>query len=512
MSIRRITEEEVQALWVQRLPDTPNRTARFGTAGLSAREMKAAYDALPLRIVEHFNEVVDLILGDGLAEAIGTPLGKSLAAFFRDITSGEAAAYLTVDGTRTLAALAAALDTHAHDGRYVPLSEDGRIAGEYLPESLAELLPGEEERIHAETARATAEAARATAEGERAEAEKKRAEAAAAAESVIAAVREAEEARTVREAAREARLLSVEERISEAEERSETTERTLIGHSITLQNLAAAARGNTHVFTSDTERRYRKTVPEDVLPYARLVALGGASTAMTCAKVTAVVSYGASVLPPPYPAAEVGLINGLTFTPNEDGSILVTGTASEEFTYPLYETGDGLSLPEGGIYVDPLPQNGATLYIATGSTGSAVRKNGACTLSSGDEYYGRYSVYLHFPRGASFASELLYPCITRGQTARSGILYREPHRFDIPEEIRALVGYGYSTNYLYFDKGHYYARLNSSGTLLTPEQYLPLSEELTLRAWIPVEAGGEIVFENDKGAAIRSELLYGVQL
>ena len=39
---------------------------------------------------------------------------------------------------------------------------------------------------------------------------------------------------------------------------------------------------------------------------------------------------------------------------------------------------------------------------------------------------------------------LLYPCITRGQTARSGILYHRPHRFDSPEEIRNLIGYGYS--------------------------------------------------------------------
>ena len=91
MSLRKITEDEVRALWVQRLSDTPNRGGKFGTAGLSAREVKAAYDALPLRIVEAFNELVDTVEEGRLAELIPAAEGRSLAAFFRDVTSGELA-------------------------------------------------------------------------------------------------------------------------------------------------------------------------------------------------------------------------------------------------------------------------------------------------------------------------------------------------------------------------------------------------------------------------------------
>ena len=76
MTIRTITEEEVRAHWVQRLPDTPNRLGKFGTAGLTAAEMKAAYDALPLLIVRHFNELVTLI-AEGMTVSLTYPLNSS---------------------------------------------------------------------------------------------------------------------------------------------------------------------------------------------------------------------------------------------------------------------------------------------------------------------------------------------------------------------------------------------------------------------------------------------------
>ena len=79
MSIKKITEEEVRSLWVQRLSDTPNRQGKFGTMGLSAAEMKAAYDALPLRLVEAYNTLVDAIEGGELAAFIHTPEGETLA-------------------------------------------------------------------------------------------------------------------------------------------------------------------------------------------------------------------------------------------------------------------------------------------------------------------------------------------------------------------------------------------------------------------------------------------------
>ena len=500
MSIRKITEDEVQALWVQRLPDTPNRTARFGTAGLSAREMKAAYDALPLRIVAHFNEVVDLILGGEINEAIKTPTGKTLSAFFHDVTSGELATYLTVDGARTLAALAAALDTHDHSGKYAELGGDGRIDKAALPAILADILPTEAERQSAEAERAAAEEKRALAELSRADAAAAAAEAAA---DVIAAILAAE-------AERQENFLAFEARIVAAEERVKKNESTLLTYNFTLENLAAATQGATHVFVTDAERSYRKIVPDGALPYARLVSLGGASTNMARARVTAVVSHGANVLPYPFPSAECTLIGGLSFDPTTDGGILVSGTAYEDVFYPIYARGDGLALPEGAVYVDPIGDDGVCLYLRTEEDGEG--KNGACTVSATDGYFGDYEVYLFFPAGIYLQGATYYPIITRGEKARPGVAYHAPYRFEIPEEILALNGYGYSTNYLYFDKGYYYVRIGDSGSLLPAVQYLPISEEFALSAWLPVEPGGELVFENDKGSAIRSEILYGVRL
>lgn len=122
--IEKITDEEVRSLWIQRLPDAPNRGGRYGTRGMSAAELKAAYDALSLRIVSHYNALVDHLNNGELSEQLpGAREGTNLSEFLEDIRSGALSAYLTVDGTRTLAALAAAYDTHTHDGVYAPVED-----------------------------------------------------------------------------------------------------------------------------------------------------------------------------------------------------------------------------------------------------------------------------------------------------------------------------------------------------------------------------------------------------
>ena len=121
MSIQKISDSEVRSLWVQRLADTPNRAGRYGTPGLSAAEMKAAYDALSLRLVEAYNALVDAIESGKLTESIPVLGEKTLAEVLSDIQSGRLASYLSVDGLRTLARLAAEFDTHGHPS-YAPLA------------------------------------------------------------------------------------------------------------------------------------------------------------------------------------------------------------------------------------------------------------------------------------------------------------------------------------------------------------------------------------------------------
>ncbi len=121
MSIQKITDQEVRSLWVQRLSDTPNRAGRYGTPGLTAAEVKAAYDALSLRIVEAYNALVDAIENGKLAESLPVLDGKTLSEVLSDMKSGALASYLSVDGFRALSSLAAEFDTHTHPA-YAPLA------------------------------------------------------------------------------------------------------------------------------------------------------------------------------------------------------------------------------------------------------------------------------------------------------------------------------------------------------------------------------------------------------
>ena len=127
--IEKITDAEVKSLWIQRLPDAPNRGGRYGTRGMNAAELKAAYDALSLRIVSHYNALVDYLNAGGLAGQLpGAREGTNLEEFLEEIRSGSFSTYLTVDGSRSLSALAAAYDAHTHDGVYAPVEEVEKLS------------------------------------------------------------------------------------------------------------------------------------------------------------------------------------------------------------------------------------------------------------------------------------------------------------------------------------------------------------------------------------------------
>lgn len=497
MSLRKITEDEVRALWVQRLSDTPNRGGQFGTAGLSAREVKAAYDALPLRIVEAFNELVGIVEEGRLAELIPAAEGRSLADFFRDVTSGELAAYLTADGARSLSEVAALLDTHSHDARYARLGADGRLAAEHLPKG------------H-ESSFAAAEAEREAAEARREEAEAKREEALAVLRIALKTLAENEEGRDIRESEREVRLTAAEETLLRVSALAEEAAVRTAALRAEVKNLAAAAEGATHSFLEDDTVAYTKRAPKGALPYARLLRLGGPADG-TAAPVRAVASYGPSLLPYPYPSAPTeGLPEGITITPQKDGSLIFNGYADRNFSYTLYRECDSLYLPPEPIYIDPIDKNGLSLYVRIGSSG-AVYRRGGFTPSVTDEYFGRYFVYIYVNAGSRFENLRVCPSITRGSKKREGVLWEPPVRLEIPEEVRALPGYGRGGNLLDIEEGCYRRCYDSLGGPIPEERY-PLPEDFLETAFIPAREDGEIVFENDRKVAVASSLAFGIRL
>lgn len=496
MSIKRITEEEVRSLWVQRLSDTPNRQGKFGTMGLSAAEMKAAYDALPLRIVEAYNTLVDVIEGGRLADYIPSSEGKTLADLFGDITSGALASLLTVDGERTLSALAAAFDSHDHHALYARLNADGRLLPEHLPSGY-------------ESVFADAERERAEAEAERVEAELLRQQTLDGIKESMDALEEREEERDRRESERERVLLAQGERLDINEQITELLCRRMDTVGYAVKNLEAAGLGVTHHFYEDSAPAYRKTVPTGALPYATLSLLGGAAEAGGRAPIGAVTSYCGNLLAYPYPAARASehTERGVTFRQGSDGSILMSGTAESNISYFLYTENDGLSLPECGVYIDWQLADGVTLYVKSGSSGP-VWKSGSFIPSPSDEYYGSYAVYIYIAAGTVVEDLLIYPSIAYGTARRHAAPYRAPHRIEIPDAITTLPGYGWYENILDLENGCYRQRRTEQGYGLSEEILYPLSEDFVAAMTFPVDVGGYIELENPQSAAVESTVCY----
>lgn len=98
-----ITEGEIAALKVSSLPSRPTAPGSFGGLGYTAGQMKAAFDRLPLYIIERLNDLIDGITrtGDGsFAAAMPTGIkeGHTLRDLIEDIVNGNCSAYLTVLG------------------------------------------------------------------------------------------------------------------------------------------------------------------------------------------------------------------------------------------------------------------------------------------------------------------------------------------------------------------------------------------------------------------------------
>ena len=101
MKATKITSGDIANKTVASLPTRPTLPSAFGGKGYTAEEVKAAFDKLPLYIVERYNELIDDIRGaDGgtVADAISTGIeeGHTLFDLFDDIKSGAFSAYLKV--------------------------------------------------------------------------------------------------------------------------------------------------------------------------------------------------------------------------------------------------------------------------------------------------------------------------------------------------------------------------------------------------------------------------------
>ena len=98
MKATRINKEEISDICVSSLPTRPTAPTALGGKGYSASEVKAAFDKLPLFIVDRYNDLIDDISApgeDSVSYAIPTGIisGQSLGDLFEDIRGGEICSY-----------------------------------------------------------------------------------------------------------------------------------------------------------------------------------------------------------------------------------------------------------------------------------------------------------------------------------------------------------------------------------------------------------------------------------
>jgi hypothetical protein len=101
MKTTKITEAQIEDLKISSLPSRPTAPIAFGGKGYTAKDMKEAFDKLPLFIIEKFNMLLDDILSDSddsIKDAIPTGIKEnhSLKNLFSDITDGSFSEYLSV--------------------------------------------------------------------------------------------------------------------------------------------------------------------------------------------------------------------------------------------------------------------------------------------------------------------------------------------------------------------------------------------------------------------------------
>ena len=101
MNATRITKEEIAGLTVASLPTRPTAPTAFGGAGYTSAELKAAFDRLPLLLIDRYNMLVEDAgaLGDGsLAAEIPTGIAPehTLTDLFADVENGNLASYIRV--------------------------------------------------------------------------------------------------------------------------------------------------------------------------------------------------------------------------------------------------------------------------------------------------------------------------------------------------------------------------------------------------------------------------------
>lgn len=107
MKATKIASSESEPMLIASLPTRPTAPSAFGGKGYTATEMKAAFDKLPLFIIEHYNNLIDDIQNGSICESIPTGIdsAKTLSALLQAFADGTVASIITYRDTTLTAYL-----------------------------------------------------------------------------------------------------------------------------------------------------------------------------------------------------------------------------------------------------------------------------------------------------------------------------------------------------------------------------------------------------------------------
>ena len=207
-------------------------------------------------------------------------------------------------------------------------------------------------------------------------------------------------------------------------------------------------------FVTDDSVAYVKSVPANAAPYAAISKVGGMTHRVNVgteeapvyelrhAAVTEVESIGSNLIPFPY-ATNTVTKNGVTFTVNADGSIMVNGTASARTAITLYS---GVGVFRKGMYRFTIaePSVGVTLGIYATKSGVSSIDTGTTNSRTVEIPEDGMNVRLQLVvnANASVSEGTVYPRANVGETALPYAPYVK-NTFPIPEAVQALDGYGW---------------------------------------------------------------------
>ena len=110
MKAKKIYNSDIADILISSLPSRPTAPRELGGRGYGAAEMKAAFDQLPLCIIEHYNALLSDVESFGensMAAAVPTGIkdAHTLHDLFEDIRTGELATYFGILGKSLLSHL-----------------------------------------------------------------------------------------------------------------------------------------------------------------------------------------------------------------------------------------------------------------------------------------------------------------------------------------------------------------------------------------------------------------------